>query len=106
MTLNMKDTAISSIEEVNEFLKSSSKLEFKREKKEEAYIWMEKTLLKFRYTKLGKKDKGIIKRYMEKAGFELRHNKLMQKRIITLRMFVILYGFLFGCVSYKEILMR
>jgi len=67
MTLNMKDTAISSIEEVNEFLKSSSKLEFKREKKEEAYIWMEKTLLKFRYMKLGKKDKGIIKRYMEKV---------------------------------------
>jgi len=67
MTLNMKDTALSSIGEVKEFLKSSRKLEFKREKKGEAYIWMEQTLEKFRYIQLGKKDRGIIKRYMEKV---------------------------------------
>ncbi len=67
MTLNMKDKALSDIGEVKKFLKFSRKVEFKREKKEEAYLWMEKTLEKFGYIQLGKKDRGIVKRYLEKV---------------------------------------
>jgi len=67
MTLTMKDTALSSIKEVKKFLKSSSKVEFRRRKREEAYCWMEKTMERFRYCSLSKEDKGIMKQYLKKV---------------------------------------
>jgi len=67
MTLIMIDSALNSIEELKKFLNSSQKFEFRREKKKEAYLWMEETLVKFRYLQSGKKGKGIVKRYIEKV---------------------------------------
>jgi len=63
----MKDTALSSIKEVKKFLKSSSKVEFKRRKREEAYCWMEQTLEKFGYCQINKENKGIMKQYLKKV---------------------------------------
>lgn len=67
MTLTMKDTALSSIKEVKKFLKSSSKVEFRRRKREEAYCWMEKTMERFGYCSLSREDKGIMKQYLKKV---------------------------------------
>lgn len=63
----MKDTALSSIKEIRKFLKSSSKVEFRRIKREEAYCWMEKTMERFGYCSLSKEDKGIMKQYLKKV---------------------------------------
>jgi len=63
----MIDSALNSIEELKKFLNSSRKFEFRREKKKEAYLWIEETLVRFRYLQSERKDRGIVKRYIEKV---------------------------------------
>ncbi len=58
---------ISTIDDIKKFLKSINKVEFKKQAQKEAYQWVEKILVKFGYAcKLSKKEKGIIKKYIEK----------------------------------------
>jgi transposase InsO family protein len=66
MTITMKDSKIKTIKDVERFLKKASKLGFKRQEQQEAYKWIQKILKRFKYLKLNKKDKGVIKQYIEK----------------------------------------
>lgn len=66
MTITMNDSPLKTIEELRYFLKSSTPLIFKGQKRTEIYEWVEDTIIKFDYQTLGKKDKGIIKAYLEK----------------------------------------
>ena len=62
----MNDSPLKTIEELRKFLKSSTLLSFKGQKRDEIYEWVEDTIIKFDYHVLGKKDKGVIKKYLEK----------------------------------------
>ena len=62
----MNDSPLKTIEELRKFLKSSTLLVFKGLKRDEIYKWVEDTIIKFDYHILGKKDKGIVKKYLEK----------------------------------------
>lgn len=62
----MNDSPLKTIEELRKFLKSSTLLSFKGQKRDEIYEWVEDTIIKFDYHVLGKKDKGIVKKYLEK----------------------------------------
>lgn len=62
----MNDSPLKTIEELRRFLKSSTLLAFKGLKRTEIYEWVEDTIIKFDYHILGKKDKGIVKEYLEK----------------------------------------
>ena len=66
MTITMNDSPLKTIEELRKFLKSSTLLVFKGLKRDEIYEWVEDTIIKFDYHILGKKDKGIVKKYLEK----------------------------------------
>jgi len=66
MTIMMNDTQLTGIKEVEIFLTSSSGVEFSGQSHEEIYGWINQTLKKFRYRKLVKKEKGIIKAYVHK----------------------------------------
>jgi len=66
MTITMNDSPLKTIEELRKFLKSSTLLVFKGLKRDEIYEWVEDTIIKFDYHVLGKKDKGVIKKYLEK----------------------------------------
>ena len=66
MTITMNDSPLKTIEELRKFLKSSTLLSFKGQKRDEIYEWVEDTIIKFDYHVLGKKDKGVIKKYLEK----------------------------------------
>lgn len=66
MTITMNDSPLKTIEELRRFLKSSTLLSFKGQKRGEIYEWVEDTIIKFDYHILGKKDKSVIKRYLEK----------------------------------------
>ena len=66
MTITMNDSPLKTIEELRKFLKSSTLLSFKGQKRDEIYEWVEDTIIKFDYHVLGKKDKGIVKKYLEK----------------------------------------
>lgn len=67
VNLDMNDSQINSIEEIKDFLNSSEKFEFKKEKRGETYGWIEETLVKFGYLTLGKYEKGIVRKYIEKV---------------------------------------
>ena len=66
MTITMNDSPLKTIEELKRFLKSSTLLAFKGLRRNEIYEWVEDTIIKFDYQTLGKKDKGIVKKYLEK----------------------------------------
>ena len=63
----MNDSKLSSILEVKRFLQESEVIEFKKRCRKEAYQWIEETLKRFDYLYLGKKEKGLIKKYLEKV---------------------------------------
>lgn len=64
----MKDKDLTGINEVKDFLEQSQELEFERRERSDAYQWIEKTLKKFDYLGLRKKEKSIVKRYIEKMS--------------------------------------
>ncbi len=59
-----------SIDEIRQFLTSTQPLEFQAVTREEKYKWIEKNLKQYKYLKLSKKEKGILRAYMRKmTGF-------------------------------------
>ncbi len=90
MTINMKDSRTLSVAQIKEFLKIDSSIEFKLVHKKEAYRWMEDSLTKFKYFRLRKKDKGIVRRYIIKmTGLsESQTDKLIYRKRKTGRIFL------------------
>ena len=67
MVITMNDSKLSSITEVKRFLKESEVTEFKKKFQKEAYEWIEGTPERFDYLNLCKKEKGLMKKYLEKV---------------------------------------
>jgi transposase InsO family protein len=67
MLILMKDTQLQTVDQVKEFLKGSEVIEFKGQTSDEKYLWTEEVLIKFKYRRLSKGDKGILRRYIEKV---------------------------------------
>ena len=66
MVLEMIDARLKNISEVKKFLEQSGKLEFKRKKQADTYEWIEMVLDRLKYFEQNKKNKTIIKMYLEK----------------------------------------
>jgi hypothetical protein len=66
MVIIMDDEKIKSVKDVARILKKARGLDFKRNNQQECYSWIEKILRRFKYLKLSKKEKGVIKKYIEK----------------------------------------
>jgi len=64
MTIIMNDSHIISITQIKEFLKLDNGIRFKAVSRKEKYQWIEKTLSKFKYFSLRKKDKATVKNYI------------------------------------------
>lgn len=64
MNMAMNDDNVVSIAQLREFLKLSQGAKFSRTDRDEAYEWIGRTLGKFAYHRLGKKDKGIVRSYI------------------------------------------
>ncbi|MFH1457023.1 MAG: hypothetical protein ABIF17_02820 [Patescibacteria group bacterium] len=64
ITINMNDSLITSISQIRTFLKVDKDIRFKVSNKKEMYKWIDNVLTKFRYLKLDKNDKGIIRDYI------------------------------------------
>lgn len=67
MVITMNDSKLSSIVEVKRFLQESGVIEFKKRFRKEAYEWIEETLKRFDYLNLSKKERGLIKKYLQKV---------------------------------------
>ena len=66
MVIKMEDLNMRDIKRVKEFLEKTEDVNFEKRNRGDAYDWIEGTLRKFDYVPLRKKDKTIIKRYIEK----------------------------------------
>jgi len=64
MTITMDDSDQKTIADLKRFLKGSRRLKLKGISRKEKYSWMNRTLGKFIYSRLRKKDKSIVKKYM------------------------------------------
>lgn len=67
MQLIMNDTKLKTIEQLKLFVRGSHELEFKPLRREEKYQWVESVLMRFRYGRLNRKDKGVIRQYLSQV---------------------------------------
>jgi transposase InsO family protein len=75
MTVDMDDSQITTLEQIQEVLGSSKKLGFKGAGRAARYGWVESVLERFDYFRLGKKAKGLVKAYLERLS-GISHSQL------------------------------
>jgi transposase len=63
----MNDEKLQTLEQVQRFVEGSQLLEFEGGQTEEKYQWIEEVLRKFRYNRLKKEGKGLIRGYISKV---------------------------------------
>jgi transposase InsO family protein len=80
MNTYMNDTQLTGLDEVDQFLTSSDKIEFKPLRLEERYRWIAATLKRLNYFRLNRQDKGVVREYLMKMT-HYSHSQLT--RLIT-----------------------
>ena len=68
MVTYMNDKKIRSLEDVRTFLAGTLEVEFSIQDKDERYRWIEQTLRRYKYRMLGRIDRGVILRYVERVS--------------------------------------
>ena len=68
MTITMDDTQINTLEQLQKVLESSTGIAFKGLRREGVYSWIESILKRFEYFRLRKKEKGLVKAYLERMS--------------------------------------
>jgi len=77
----MNDTPLDTLDQVRQFLEGTEAISFQIESKDARYRWIQHTLVKFRYRKLSKENKGLITRYIRKmTGYSLAQVKRLIKQ--------------------------
>jgi hypothetical protein len=59
--MNMNDEQLQTLEQVRRFISGSQEIEFRGVNAHEKYKWIEEVLKRFRYPKLQKEGKGLIR---------------------------------------------
>ena len=76
----MDDTEATSLEQIRAFLAGSDPVQFSGQRREEVYGWVEKTLVRHQYASLGRRGKGLVRRYIARmTGF----SRAQVTRLIT-----------------------
>jgi transposase InsO family protein len=55
-----------SLESIRSFLEASEEIRFESQSRKQRYVWVEQLLVQQQYTSLGKADRGLVRRYIEK----------------------------------------
>jgi transposase InsO family protein len=66
LIISMVDSKWMSLEEIRAFLAGAGPVEFAGRGRREVYGWVQRVLVRYEYAKLGKGDKGVVRRYVEK----------------------------------------
>ncbi len=64
----MNDEKLNTVEQVKQFLEGSEALKFGGISTEERYRWIETVLVRLKYHRLNRAEKGVIRRYLEKVS--------------------------------------
>ena len=75
----MNDAHMRSVEDIEHFLQGNETMEVVIVGREEKYRWIGEVLLRLRYKRLRKKEKGAIKRYIRKLT---GYSKIQTKRLV------------------------
>jgi hypothetical protein len=62
----MDDSEATSLEQIRAFLAGAGEVRFAGQSRAEVYGWTERILVRFGYAELGKRDKGLVRRYIER----------------------------------------
>ena len=68
MVTHMNIQTIRTLEEVRSFVEGTAGVEFKVEGKDARYAWTEDTLKRFHYRELGKAERGVMRRFIERVS--------------------------------------
>lgn len=68
MVTYMNDRDIQTLEQVRCFLQGTESVEFHVQGKDERYAWTELTLRRFQYRTLGKGERGLLRRFIERVS--------------------------------------
>jgi hypothetical protein len=68
MVTYMNDKKIRSLEDVRAFLAGSTAMDYSITDKDERYRWIEQTLRRFNYRTLGRVERGVVLRYLERVS--------------------------------------
>jgi len=60
----MDDSEATSLEQIRAFLAGSGEVRFAGQRREEVYAWTERTLVRHQYAGLGRREKGLVRRYV------------------------------------------
>ena len=63
----MNDRQLQTVEQVRQFLEGSEAVEFRGLTAKEKYYWIEEALIRFRYHRLKRAKKRVIRRYVQKV---------------------------------------
>ena len=66
MQITMRDATSRSVLELSKFLVSSEAWQFEAENQSETYRWVQKELVGWEYLQQGKKERGVIRGYLER----------------------------------------
>jgi len=84
MKLSMNDSRIITISQLREFVKGIKKFDIKLESIEEKYKLINKTVKKFKYQKLSKKDKHVVRLYLKNlTGYKKAQLNRLTKRAVS-----------------------
>ena len=64
----MNDERLRTIKQIKQFLEGSEGVEFSGQTVEEKYNWIEGVLVRFKYNRLKRAEKGVVRRYIEKVS--------------------------------------
>ncbi|MFC1916782.1 integrase [Chloroflexota bacterium] len=67
MRLIMNDGNLQTMEQVKQLLEGSKAVEFRGLTAKEKYYWIEEVLIRFKYHRLKRAEKGVIRRYIQKV---------------------------------------
>jgi hypothetical protein len=62
----MNDSQIKTLQHIRQALCSALRVSFKGLSRHEKYTWVMKTLKRFRFRSLGKKDRGLLRAYLQR----------------------------------------
>ncbi len=68
MIVTLKTQGLQTMEQIRAFLEGAQALDFDPPARDALYEWIADELRRFRYIRLGKADKGLLRRYLEKVS--------------------------------------
>ncbi len=95
MRLIMNEERLQTIEQVRQFLEGSEAVELRGLTAKEKYYWIEEVLIRFRYHRLKREEKGVIRRYIQKVTGYSR-SQVSRSGVILLAGTDELHGYLSG----------